>query len=117
VAVGDGWRLKKELSSSIGVLTLDIKYTFKNWEQHDGRRCAHIEEEGNILTKNISTAAGMAVEITNGKISGDCWYDPVLGMIVDVDSHQNMTLKITTRAQTMTSQVSRKIRLALLAGQ
>jgi hypothetical protein len=117
VAVGDGWRVKKDLSSSIGVLTLDMKYTFKNWEQHDGRRCAHVEEKGNILTKNISTANGMAVEITNGEVSGDFWYDPAPGMIVDVDNHQNMTLKITTRAQTMTSQVSRKIRLALLAGQ
>ena len=32
-------------------------------------------------------------------------------------NHQNMTMKITTRAQTVTSQVSRNIRLALLAGQ
>jgi RNA polymerase sigma factor (sigma-70 family) len=117
VALGESWQLKKDLSSSIGVLTLDMKYTFKNWEQHDGRQCAHVEEEGKILTKSISTATGMAVEITNGEILGEFWYDPALGMIVDVDNHQNMALKITTRAQTMTSQISRQVRLALLAGQ
>ena len=117
IAIGEGWRMKKDISSSIGVLTLDLKYTFQNWEQHDGRKCAHVEEEGSILTKNISTGTGMAVEITKGEISGEFWYDPALGMIVDVNNHQNMTMKITTRAQTVTSQVSRNIRLALLAGQ
>ena len=117
VVIGDSWQVKKDINSPIGVLTLDIKYTFKNWEQHDGHPCAHVAEVGNILTKNVSTATGMAVEITNGDISGEFWYDPALGMIVDVDNHQNMTLKVTTRAQAMTSQINRNVRLSLLAGQ
>ncbi|MGD0088009.1 MAG: DUF6263 family protein [Verrucomicrobiota bacterium] len=117
VAIGDTWQVKKDINSSIGGLTLAMKYTFKNWEQHDGRQCAHVTEVGNILTKNVSTATGMAVEITNGDISGEFWYDPALGMIVDADNHQNMTLKIITRAQTLSSQINRNVRLALLAGQ
>jgi len=117
VAPGESWHVKKDISSSIGVLTLDMKYTFKNWEPHDGRQCAHVAEVGKILTKNVSTATGMAVEITNGNISGEFWFDPALGMIVEADNNQNMALKITTRAQTMTSQINRNVRLSLLAGQ
>jgi hypothetical protein len=117
VNIGDHWSLKKDISTSIGVLTLDMEYTFKNWEQHGGRKCAHVEDTGNFLTKSVSTANGMVVEITKGKISGEFWYDPAPGMIVEADNDQNMTLKITTRAQTMTSQISRNVRLTLLAGQ
>lgn len=116
VAIGDSWMSKKDVSSPIGVLTLDLKYTFKNWEQHGGRKCAHVEEEGSISTKSISTATGMAVEITKGNISGEFWYDPTLGMIVEVNNDQNLSLKVTTRAQTMTSQFNRKVRLALVDG-
>ena len=117
VNIGDHWSLKKDISTSIGVLTLDMEYTFKNWEQHGGRKCAHVEDTGNFLTKSVSTANGMVVEITKGKISGEFWYDPAPGMIVEADNDQNMTLKITTRAQTMTSQISQNVRLTLLAGQ
>jgi hypothetical protein len=114
VNIGDNWTLKKDVTSTIGVLTLDMKYTFKNWEQHGDRRCAHVEATGDITTKSISTASGAAVEIKNGKISGEFWFDPALGMIVDMNNDENMPLKITTRAQTMTSQFSQKIRINLV---
>jgi len=65
-------------------------------------------------TKSISTALGAAVEIKEGKISGDLWFDPALGMIVEANNDQNMTLNVTTRAQTMRTQFSQKIRLALV---
>jgi hypothetical protein len=57
------------------------------------------------------------VEITKGTITGEFWYDPTLGMIVEADNEQNLSLKITTRQQTMTSQFNQKTRVTLLAGQ
>jgi Family of unknown function (DUF6263) len=114
VAPGDSWSLKMDVPSSIGVLALDMKYTFKNWEQHGGRKCAHIDAAGDISTKSTSAASGVMVEIKKGKMSGDSWFDPASGMIVDVNNDQDMTLKITTRAQAMTSLFSQKIRLALV---
>jgi len=117
VAIGDSWTLEKDVTTFIGVLALDIKFTLKNWEQHDGQPCAHVAEEGKMSTKSISTATGMAVEITKGKITGEYWYDPAQGMIVEADNDQNMALKITTRAQTMTSQFSQTVRVTLSAGQ
>ena len=117
VAIGDSWTMEKDVTTFIGVLGLDIKFTLENWEPHDGRPCAHVAEEGKMSTKSISTATGMAVEITKGKITGEYWYDPTQGMIVEADNDQNMALKITTRAQTMTSQFSQTVRVTLLAGQ
>jgi hypothetical protein len=58
VTVGDSWPLKMDVSSSIGVLALNLKYTFKNWEQHGGRRCAHIEVKGDISRSATSGKAG-----------------------------------------------------------
>jgi hypothetical protein len=115
VNVGESWSVKNDIVASIGTLTMDMKYTFKNWEQHGDRKCAHVEATGDISSKNASAAmVGAVVEIEKGKISGDYWFDPEAGMIVDVHNNQDMTLKITTRAQTMTQQLSQKIRLSLV---
>ncbi|MGH7988688.1 MAG: DUF6263 family protein [Limisphaerales bacterium] len=115
VNIGDSWHLKKDVPSTIGVLAVDVKYTFKNWEQHDDRKCAHIEDTGEISSKSVSAAmTGAVVEIEKGKTSGDFWFDPELGMIVDVNTDQEMPMKITTRAQTMTSHLSQKIRVTLV---
>jgi hypothetical protein len=114
VNLGDSWPFKEDVSSSIGVLTVELKYTFKNWEQHGDRKCAHVEAVGDISTKTISTANGMVVEIKKGKITGEFWYDPVLGMIVEANNDQDLALKITTRAQTMSSQFSQQVRVALV---
>ncbi|HEY3932662.1 MAG TPA: DUF6263 family protein [Verrucomicrobiae bacterium] len=114
VNVGESWSVKKDTTSAIGVLTIDMKYTFKNWEQHADRKCAHIEMAGDISTKSTSNASGAVIEIEKGKISGDVWFDPELGMIVETDSDQNITMKVTTRTQTMTPQMTQKIRLTLV---
>lgn len=113
VTVGDSWPFKKDLSSPIGELALDMKYNFKNWELHGGRRCAHVEAEGDISTKTTSTASGMMVEIKKGTISGEFWYDPAISMIVEANNNQNLSLKITTRTQAMNSEFNQKIRVAL----
>jgi hypothetical protein len=117
VKVGDNWPLKEDVTTAIGLVTVNLKYTFKNWEQHRNRNCAHVEVEGELSTKTISTATGAAVEIKKGKITGEFWYDPALGMIVDVNNDQDMWLKVTTRTQTMTSRFHQKVRLALVGGQ
>jgi len=114
INVGESWSSKKDVTSAIGVLTVDMKYTFKNWEQHGDRKCAHIEAVGDISTKSISNASGAVVEIEKGKISGDIWFDPELGMIVEVNNNQNMTMKVTTQARTMTPQMTQKIRMTLV---
>lgn len=114
VNIGDTWPFQEDVSTSIGVLTVDVKYTFKNWEQHGDRQCAHVDATGDISTKTISTANGMVVEIKKGRITGEFWFDPVLGMIVEANNNQDLALKITTRQQTMSTQFNQKVRMALV---
>jgi hypothetical protein len=115
VNIGESWSQKNDIVSTIGTLTMDMNYTFKNWEQHGDRKCAHVEAAGTIATKTVTAAnVGAAVEVQNGKITGDFWFDPELGMIVDVHNTQDMTLKITTRTQNLSQQLSQKIRLSLV---
>ena len=114
IHIGDTWPFREDVSTSIGVLTVDVKYTFKNWEQHGDRQCAHVDAAGDITTKTISTANGMVVEIKKGKITGEFWFDPALGMIVEADNNQDLALKITTRQQTLSTQFNQKVRMALV---
>jgi hypothetical protein len=115
VNVGDSWSMKNDIVSTIGTLTIDMKYTFNNWEQHGDRQCAHVDATGDISSKTASAAmVGAMVEIEKGKIWGDFWFDPDAGMIVDVHNTQDMTLKITTRAQTMTQQLNQKVRVSVV---
>jgi RNA polymerase sigma factor (sigma-70 family) len=115
VLVGDSWRVQKDVRSPIGLLALDLKYTFKNWEQHGDRRCARVEFSGRVSTKDTGAAAasGMQVEITKGTVSGEFWYDPDLSMTVDSDNQQNLSLKIVMRQGEMPSQFTRKMRVTL----
>jgi hypothetical protein len=115
VKIGESWPQKNDIVSTIGTLALDMNYTFKNWEQHGDRKCAHVEATGTITTKTVTAAnVGAAVEVQNGKITGDFWFDPELGMIVDVHNNQDMTLKITTRTQNLSQQLSQKVRLSMV---
>jgi Family of unknown function (DUF6263) len=118
VNIGESWSDKSDIVATIGTLTMDMNYTFKNWEQHGDRNCAHVEAAGTIATKTVSAAnVGAAVEVQNGKITGDYWFDPEMGMIVDVHNTQDMTLKITTRNQNLSQQLSQKVRLSVVDAQ
>ena len=115
VNIGESWSVKRDIGSAIGTLTVDMNYTFKNWELHGDRQCAHIVDTGNIYSKSVSAAmTGAAVEVESGKTSGDVWFDPELGMIVDVNTDQDMTMKITTRTATFRQQLNQKIRMKLV---
>jgi hypothetical protein len=114
IKVGESWPFQEDLPTSIGVLALDMKYTFKNWEQYSSRKCAHIVGAGRISTKTVSTATGAMVEVEKGTITGDFWFDPALGMIVGFNDMEDMALKITTRAQAMKTQFNQKMRYALV---
>jgi hypothetical protein len=116
VAVGDSWRLQKDITNAIGILALDLKFTLKNWQQRGDARCAHVDTEGTLSSKSLvgeSAASGVQVEITKGTITGEFWYDPALGMIVESDNNQNLALKITMRSATLSSQFKRKARVSI----
>ncbi|HVU07224.1 MAG TPA: DUF6263 family protein [Verrucomicrobiae bacterium] len=115
VKIGESWSVKKDINSpQVGILTLNMKFTFKNWEQHADRQCAHVEMTGSVSTKSVSTASGAAIQIEKGKIAGEFWFDPDLGMLVESDNNQSIAMKVTTQAQTTALQMNEKSRWTLV---
>jgi hypothetical protein len=118
VRAGKSWSAKKDIimTDEDDDLTVDLKYTFTNWEQHEGRKCAHIEGAGGF-SDGYTTDAGVKVEVANGKISSEVWYDPELGMITDENDEQSWTLKYTYQGKTSTMPNIQNVRVTLLDAQ
>jgi RNA polymerase sigma factor (sigma-70 family) len=114
VKVGESWSVKTDVANPIGMLVVNKKFTFKNWEQHGDHKCAHIEGTGSISSKSVSTASGAMVKIESGKISDEIWFDPEFGMLAEVQNNEDYIVKITTRTQTMMNETHDKTRLMLV---
>ena len=111
VKLGDSWAKHLEQPSNGGMINVDVKSTFENWEQHADRKCMRIK-----LTGSFSSQAGanFPVKIEKGRFSGEAWFDPDLGMVVETALDEDMIAKITRQGQTMTLPLNRKTRLTLL---
>jgi RNA polymerase sigma factor (sigma-70 family) len=114
VKIGESWSAKIDEPSNAGDLALNMEFTFKNWESHSHRRCAHFTITGRVSSKNPSTATGAAVEIKRGDITGDFWFDPVLGMIVDIETSDHLALKISTQTQSLSPQMTQEVNWSLV---
>ncbi|MGD0812406.1 MAG: DUF6263 family protein [Verrucomicrobiota bacterium] len=117
ISPGQSWTIRKDVPTSVGNVAADVKYTFKSWMQHDDHRCAHVEATGEFASKNASTISGALMAVKHGKVSGDLWFAPDLGIIVDSGTQETMTVKVTTPAQTLTPQVTQRIHMRLLDAQ
>jgi hypothetical protein len=116
VSIGDSWSSSHDINTPAGVVTLNATYTFKNWEQHDGHNCAHLVMSGEIKTKSTSAAAiGAVVDIRKSSLSGDSWFDPDLGMFVDSNFNQDLTMNITTRQMALTQHMKENVEMSLLS--
>lgn len=115
VKPGDTWPLKLQMPvGPVGELTLNLNYTFKGMEQHDGHNCALLDYTGTLSSTPLENTNGMALNIENGKISGTTWFDPDLGMVIETASDQSMDIKIGgSTGQTITSSVTQKTGLKL----
>jgi RNA polymerase sigma factor (sigma-70 family) len=112
VKLGDSWTIHLEQPSGAGAHYVDLKCTFKNWEQHEDRKCMRIMFAGTVQA--APNAASLPVKIENGKVSGETWFDPKLKMIVEIAYDADMNLKITRPGQTLTAPLSQKTRFALV---
>ena len=114
VNVGDTWSASHDINNPAGLVTVDSTYTFKNWEQHSGHNCVHLVITGDIKTKTASAASiGAVVKIKKGSIGGDAWFDPDLGMFVDINTDQDTTLAITTRQMDLTQDMKQNVDISL----
>jgi hypothetical protein len=114
VAKGDRWRKTKDFASPGGMVATDTEYTFKNRARHRDRQCMQIGVAGTISAKPDATAQNSPRRNIKGKLTGDAWFDPELGMVVDSTFDQNITMEIMNRGQAVTLQITMKIRFTLV---
>lgn len=115
VKLGDSWAIRLEVPADIGNLNLDLKCTFKNWEQHADHKCMRIKFTGNFSPKAAANTPIVPVKLEKGTLSGELWFDPDLGMVVEMAFDADMSLKINERGQILTVPSNQKTRLALVA--
>ena len=94
VQPGDSWPSQRTIvMGPLGTATLDLIYTFKRWEEREKRTCARLEFSGPIRAGAPSTNApmmGIRMTLLDGTISGQAWFDPALGLMIDSESDQKM---------------------------
>jgi hypothetical protein len=75
----------------------------------------HITFTGAISADAGSDAAALRVKIEKGKIAGDVWFDPELGMAVESVEDVDAQLKINQNGQIQTVPLNEKTRATLIA--
>ena len=108
VNVGDHWPVNLELPNAIGIIVIHLTDTFKEWESRGGRQCVRIAFKGDISSRPGPNSANASAKLENGDISGETWFDPALGMVVQSDDTEEMPLQIKNRGRMITGQIHRK---------
>lgn len=106
VNTGDSWPVNIQLKiAAVGRLTLNLECTYKGMEQHGDRNCARIDFTGTMSSKPISGADSIPIsaEINKGKLTGQSWFDPDLGVVVDNIGEQTFAAKINANGQKLTA--------------
>jgi hypothetical protein len=126
VQPGDTWpgMLSFEMAP-LGTMVLNFDCTFQSWEMHGKRNCARIEFQGTVKSTPSADAnpSGLSMTITGGDFSGVSWFDPELGITIDMTMNQNMKMTMTmptngrgnaaAKTQTMTNVMNQVINIKL----
>ncbi|MBI3878325.1 MAG: hypothetical protein HY300_20575, partial [Verrucomicrobia bacterium] len=115
VKVGESWPVNTTVPGTMfGTLVLDMNYKFNGLQDHAGRKCAALEYTGtvtNVLAKPATAApqnAAAAPTMEDGKTSGQAWFDPALGMMIESSGEQSFTIKRTVQTGTFSSETKQK---------
>ena len=110
----------------MGKLDVDMEFKFTNWEMREQRACAALDFAGTMKAAGEAKPGlmGMAMTINDGTTSGQSWFDPDLGMVVESAIRQKLTMLMTMPqgapnaggggAQTLTNRIDQKINLKLV---
>lgn len=102
---GDSWPVSYSIKlPQIGTVSIKGNYTFTGMNPHDGIPCAEITmdasmeiaaaPEGAEKDPTAGMMQAMGVTLTHGKITGTTWFDPALGMSIDVRMKQEMEMSM-----------------------
>lgn len=95
VHVGDKWPFELEVPAGpLGKISIQSNVSFKGWEDHNQHKSAVLGIEG-VLSGTPGQEVGPMgkMSIENGKITGNSWFDPELGALIESAQDQVMRLK------------------------
>ena len=126
VQPGDTWPVKQSIEMGpLGTMVMDYDCNLQGWEMHGERNCARIEFQGTAKSTPGTNASptGMSMTILDGNFSGVSWFDPELGIAIDMTMNQDIKMAMTIpmnargnaagRTQTMTNIMSQVITMKL----
>jgi hypothetical protein len=112
VKTGGAWTIDGHMTDpTLGVLSWNLQSTFKDWESRSNHNCVHFEYAGTLSSH--SDKGPNAPRVENGKMSGETWFDPQLGMVVDSINDQDLRLKLLIGDQSVTPHITQRIHLTL----
>ncbi len=112
VSPGDSWKNSMEMNLyGMAKMVIDGKFTFANWEDHEGHKCVKLDYDGTITGKSTGATP---FSIDKGKIHGSSWFDPEQGVAVGSDNDQAMTIKIQQRGGTVSQLVIQNVTMRLV---
>jgi hypothetical protein len=126
VQPGDTWPIKQSFEMGpLGTMTMDFDCTLQSWEMHGKRNCARIEFSGTVKSTPGTNAnpTGISMSILNGNITGVSWFDPELGLTIDMNMNQDLKMgmivpvpargNVAASTQSMTNVMSQAITVKL----
>lgn len=111
---GESWPARGRAQTPIGVLDWDLKCTFQDAEQHEGRLCDRLEYSGNLHSSTDAPHSG-SFHVKTGRFTGGFWFDPALGTPVESMQDQHVTFDRTRNEKTASFRVSRRLALRLVS--
>ncbi len=114
VKPGDRWAVNLKVPSNAGNLQVDVICHFENWEQHADHKCMHVTFTGTVSAGPGPDAAAPRVKIEKGKIAGDVWFDPELGMAVEYTQDMDARLRINQNGNVLSVPFNQKTRVTLI---
>ena len=100
VQPGDSWSFHREITlDPYGTMNVDYTVSFQGWEEHEKRNCARLEFQGTIKAKPDSNPADTSVTGFAGNISAVAWFDPQLGLGIEIVKKSDMKLVLNAPAK------------------
>jgi len=108
---GHRWQGTTETRSPMGNMHLDLLYTYKGTEVHNGRPLERIDVRMSIRFGDEVKALGLQIDVKDQKNWGTMYFDAKAGRFVETVMNQNMTLETSLGAQTHSQKLDTVLRM------
>jgi len=111
IKVTDKWTTSRQVNGGLwgnNMAQLDLNYEFRGWQRRDGTNCIRLDFTGTLKPPgSASTQPGArrpavrpSSSLEEGKVSGQCWYNPELALAIDTVYELSLSSRSTSIRRT-----------------